>query len=134
MNLIPEIAKRLGVEIGEEFKLHWNGVEQSGIYRFTNYRLESKFKNEDDWNDCSALTELCNGGITIIKIPFEPKLGDLYYWVSMVAQPGIERKHYRCETFDYTNKYCGNCFRSEAEAQAHKQEIYEKLTGKKWEE
>ena len=36
MNLIPEIAKRLGVEIGEEFKLHWNGVEQTGIFRFTN--------------------------------------------------------------------------------------------------
>lgn len=134
MNLIPEIAKMLGVEIGEEFKIHWNGVEQNGIYRFTDYRFEVKFKNENDWNDCSVLTELCNGGMTIIKIPFEPKLGDLYYWVSMVAQPGIERKHYRCETFDYTNRYCGNCFRSEAEAQAHKQEIYEKLTGKKWEE
>ena len=28
--------------------------------------------------------------------------------------------------------YCGNVFRTEKEAEAHKYEIYEKLTGKKW--
>ena len=134
MNLIPKICEMLGVEVGEEFKLHWNGVEQSGIYRFSDYRLEAKFKNEDDWHECSVLTELLNGGITIIKLPFEPKFGDLYYWVSMVATPGVERKHCRWQTFDYTNKYCGNCFRTNAEAEKHKFEIYEKLTGRKWEE
>ena len=37
-------------------------------------------------------------------------------------------------TTDYMCKYCGNCFRTEAEAEKHKYEIYEKLTGKKWEE
>jgi hypothetical protein len=35
---------------------------------------------------------------------------------------------------DYLFKYAGNCFRTEAEAEKHKYEIYEKLTGKKWEE
>ena len=34
---------------------------------------------------------------------------------------------------DYCYKACGNCFRTEAEAEKHKYEIYEKLTGKKWE-
>lgn len=134
MNLIPKICELLGVEIGEEFKLAWSGVEQTGLFRFTNYRLESKFENKEDWGECSVLTELLNGGITIIKLPFEPKSGDGYYKViirdgKLFASP---------ETWtgwiaDYEDKYCGNCFRTQAEAEAHKYEIYEKLTGEKWE-
>jgi hypothetical protein len=34
----------------------------------------------------------------------------------------------------YAIKHSGNCFRTEAEAEKYKYEIYEKLTGKKWEE
>jgi hypothetical protein len=37
-------------------------------------------------------------------------------------------------TKDYMCAYCGNCFRTREEAEAHKYEIYEKLTGKRWEE
>ena len=136
MNLIPEIAKMLGVEIGEEFKLNWNGVEQNGIYRFTDYRFQSKFKNEDDWNDCSVLTELCNGEITIIKIPFEPKNGDRYFRIFIHSDGDINvcSDTWMDWTTDYMCKCCGNCFRTESEAEKHKFEIYEKLTGKKWEE
>ena len=38
------------------------------------------------------------------------------------------------QRIEYMCKYCGNCFRTEVEAEWHKYEIYEKLTGKKWEE
>ena len=133
MNLIPKIAELLNVEIGEEFRLHWNGVEQTGIFRFTNYRLESKFRDKEDWGECSVLTELLNGGITIIKLPFKPKRGEVYWFVSLrTKQVGFNEWVGR--SWDYMAKYCGNCFRTEAEAEKHKFEIYEKLTGKKWEE
>ena len=137
MNLIPMIAKELGVEVGEEFKLHWNGVEQTGIFRFTNYRLESKFQNEEDWGECSVLTELLNGGITIIKLPFEPKDGDLYWgvgWVGLNENVFVGTCVWHDTRENYADKYCGNCFRTEAEAEKHKYEIYEKLTGEKWKE
>ena len=134
MNLIPKICEMLGVEIGEEFKLHWNGVEQTGIFRFTNYRLESKFRDEEDWDECSVLTELLNGGITIIKLPFEPKEGEKYWYVYVGDNELGHTTFTEANTNDLMRVYCGNCFRTEAEAQAHKQEIYEKLTGRKWEE
>lgn len=135
MNLIPKICEMLGVEIGEEFKLCWDGVEQIGIFRFTNYRLESKFQDKEDWGECSVLTELLNGGITIVKLPFEPKNGEQYYRV-FIHQDGditINRDTWVDWTTDYMCTYCGNCFRTRDEAEKHKYEIYEKLTGKKWE-
>ena len=136
MNLIPKICEMLGIEVGEEFKLHWNGVEQTGIFRFTNYRLESKFKDKEDWGECSVLTELLNGGITIVKIPFEPKDGDRYFRIFLHSDGDIDvcSDTWMDWTTDYMCKYCGNCFRTKAEAEKHKYEVYERLTGKKWEE
>ena len=135
MNLIPKICELLGVEIGEEFKLNWNDVEQTGIFRFTNYRLESKFQDEEDWDGCSALVELLNGGITIIKLPFEPKKGDAYFRVIIYANRlKITEDVWGDCVRDYEAKYCGNCFRTEAEAEREKYNVYERLTGKKWEE
>lgn len=133
MNLIPKIAEELGVEIGEEFKLQWNGVEQTGLFRFTNYRLESKFQNKEDWGECSVSTELLNGGITIIKLPFEPKRGDTY-WYMGINDMEADSISWRGSTGDYCFKLCGNCFRTKAEAEREKYNVYERLTGKKWEE
>ena len=135
MNLIPKICEMLGIEVGEEFKLHWNCVEQTGIFRFTNYRLESKFKDKEDWGECSVLTELLNGGITIVKIPFEPKDGDRYFRIFLYSDGDIDvcSDTWMDWTTDYMCKYCGNCFRTKAEAEKHKYEVYERLTGKKWE-
>lgn len=140
MNLIPEIAKMLGVEVGEEFKLkQTTGDIKSAKYRFRNIGDQIIYERTDfcgDWTMCSAeeVGLLVLGKHEIVKLPFKPKDGDLYYWVSIVRTPKVEKKCYRRETFDYTNKYCGNCFRTEVEAEKHKYEIYEKLTGKKWEE
>ena len=38
------------------------------------------------------------------------------------------------EVSNWADKYCGNCFRTQSEAEKHKYEVYERLTGKKWEE
>ena len=136
MNLIPKICEMLGVEVGEEFKLHWNGVEQTGIFRFTNYRLESKFKDKEDWGECSVLPELLNGGITIIKLPFEPKEGEQYQFIGLYDEkPTVMFTIWHdAEMEHYERKYCGNVFRNRKDAEDRKYEIYEKLTGKTWEE
>lgn len=63
--------------------------------------------------------------------PFEPKLRQRYWYIA-VADKEVVGMTWVGTTVDYAFKYCGNCFRTQAEAEAHKYEIYERLTGKKW--
>ena len=127
MNLIPMIAKELGVEIGEEFKVE-NDV---CLHRFTENGLEYKVCGV--WSACARLNLILNGTEKIIKLPFEPKEGEKYFVISIVDK-SVYPRLWDGHTTDYCYKACGNCFRTKTEAEKHKYEIYEKLTGRKWEE
>lgn len=77
-NLIPEIAKMLGVELGEEFKV--KGREY--IFHFVDngliaYRTDGSVL---PYENCLAhFLWLINGEEEIIKLPWKPKKGDVYY-------------------------------------------------------
>ena len=137
MNLIPKIAELLGVEIGEEFKLkQTNGDIKSAKYRFRNIGDQTIYEHTDycgDWTMCSAedVGLLALGKHEIFKLPYKPKNEEIYYIVRCDnCDPFTDLNVWRNSTFDIAMKYCGNVFRTEAEAEAHKYEIYEKLTGK----
>ena len=143
MNLIPKICELLGVEIGEEFKISQDGevLDDGALYKFNGiwfYKHNNADDNLDLWDLCtdSTLLLLLNGHIEIVKLPFEPKDGDSYFYVGWFIGGEevcvFETKFLDCDTC-YQHKYCGNCFRTADEAERHKYEIYEKLTGKKWE-
>ena len=79
-NLIPEIAKMLGVELGEEFKI--KGYEE-WFYKFDNDRV-LMFKHNDDVkmpvapvSVYVAFLALLRGECEIIKLPWKPKLHSL---------------------------------------------------------
>ena len=130
MNLIPKIAEMLGVEIGEEFKI----IPLEGIYRLSDFGLQTKLKSGERWESSRYMTPLLTGKYQINKIPFEPKDGEHYWrvrWDSL-AIAALRVTWFDNHDEDYLFKYAGNCFRTEAEAEKHKYEIYEKLTGKKW--
>lgn len=132
MNLIPEIAEKLGVELGEEFKLKSDEVgEYDEIYRFDE-NAALQMKNRCGWGMSCRLAALLSGDIEIIKLPFEPKKGEKYFVVSIVDM-AVRAFAWDGTTSDYCYKACGNCFRTKEDAEKHKYEIYEKLTGKKWE-
>ena len=133
MNLIPMIAKELGVEVGEEFKI----VPLDGIYRLSDFGLQTKiFLNSGErWESSKYITPLLTGQYQIKKIPFEPKDGERYWYVYWTAEHiGVTDILFADGDMHHHHKYCGNCFRTETEAEKHKFEIYEKLTGRKWEE
>jgi len=141
-NYIPEIAKMLGVEIGEEFevlpKIAGPGYKSSR-YRFSEQGLE--FSNyihcpsETGWSHTDTITGLLNGKISIIKLPFEPKDGEQYWHACWNEHNlGSTISIWRDMVGQLSDKYCGNVFRTQNEAEAHKYEVYERLTGKKWEE
>ena len=81
-NLIPEITRMLGVEIGEEFKI--KGYEE-WFYKFDNDRV-LMFKHNDDVkmpvapvSVYVAFLALLRGECEIIKLPWKPKKGETYY-------------------------------------------------------
>ena len=81
-NLIPEIAKMLGVELGEEFKVRsiFGGSPNNKIYHFgTKELLYTHEKKQNEIKDEYTLTELINGDCEIIKLPWKPKEGEYYY-------------------------------------------------------
>jgi len=72
------------------------------------------------------------GDYEIVKLPFEPKQGETYYKVILRDGLSVAKEDWTGWLADYSDKYCGNCFRTESEAEKHKYEIYEKLAGKRW--
>lgn len=78
-NLIPKIAELLGVELGEEFKVKG---DNELTYRFTNDGLKLTHDSGIELAKISAnvaFVDLVNGKDEIIKLPWEPKVGEKYY-------------------------------------------------------
>ena len=78
-NLIPEIAKLLGVEVGEEFKVKGDDEQ---TYRFDADGLKviySCLRKKRGAFANAMLGSLLAGEEEIVKIPWKPKKGDGYY-------------------------------------------------------
>lgn len=133
MNLIPKLAELLGVEIGEPFEIT-SVIHVKGTYFYFSETelLEHVEGRTPDYAQYRVLADLIYGDKKVVKLPFEPKKGEKYFVVSVVDM-AVRAFAWDGTTSDYCYKACGNCFRTEAEAEKHKYEIYEKLTGKKWE-
>lgn len=74
-NYMADVARMLGVELEEEFKIS----NDAHIYRITKYGVEYTLANKMWDRDTFALLKLLNGEIEIIKLPWQPRKGDKYY-------------------------------------------------------
>ena len=100
-NLIPEIAKMLGVELGEEFKV--KGDDEL-TYRFTNAGLKLTHDSGIELADVSAkvaFADLVNGKDEIVKLPWKPKKGDTFYSFRCLGS-ALSGYGYIPEKSDYT--------------------------------
>ena len=78
-NLMYEICKMLGVELGEEFKIEGD----NRTYWFDLDGLHSgEYVAEDE--DDAMLHDLLCGEVEIVKLPWKPKKGETYwgFWYS----------------------------------------------------
>lgn len=78
-NLIPEICKMLGVELGEEFKV--KGDDEL-TYTLTDDGLKITFAGGIEISQVStnsAFINLVNGKDEIIKLPWKPKQDETFY-------------------------------------------------------
>lgn len=119
-NLIPEIAKMLGVEIGEEFKVKG---DDATTYIFTDDGLKLTYDGGIGIVEISsdaAFAALVNGKDEIVKLPWKPKFGDRYLGVfEFNGKLQICRYDIWRETIAEEAQYrCGWIYRTKEEAEA----------------
>ena len=119
-NLIPKIAKLLGVEVGEEFKV--DRYEYDGLtFKFAENMLMSRsdLKGAEWGITYVILSELLAGDAEIVKIPWKPKKGEDYY--TFGGSDGswrVSQQHWTCHPFDLALFEKGWVYRTRAEAEA----------------
>lgn len=125
MNYMKDVAKILGVELEEEFKI--KGFEP--IYKITNYGLVIK-TDSNNWCEMSGDTflQLIRGDYVIRKLPWQPKKGDEYYY------PGegfnnICRALWENTVFGFAYKEAGLIFKTYEECEAALPALRKKYLG-----
>ena len=117
-NLIPKIAKLLGVEVGEEFKVKG---EDELTYRFDSDGLKLTHDSGIELAKISAnvaFVDLVNGKDEIVKLPWKPKKGDGYYTFEVFRGKWVVRSlWWTGAPCNYALLDKGWVFRTEAEAQ-----------------
>ena len=86
-NLIPQIARMLGVEVGEEFKI--KGAADWMLFHFEERGLRVRNVDEkvelSDGVDGALFERLLGGYLEIVKLPWKPKMNERY-WSFMVRR------------------------------------------------
>lgn len=120
-NLIPEIAKLLGVELGEEFKVKG---EDETTYIFTDDGLKLIYDGGIGIVEISsdaAFAALVNGKDEIVKLPWKPKKGEKYwgFWYSSVNDAWLVLLYtWTNNPADFALYKAGWVYRTRAEAEA----------------
>lgn len=124
-NYMPEIARMLGVEIGEEFDiLYKDGTAmEDGPLKFTN---ETILDCDGDDLQCWRLCCLLTGEYTIQKRPWRPKGNEMYWFVESDGDVCCSC-FYKDNVDDLALLNMGNCFPTEEAAEAAAPEMLAKF-------
>lgn len=85
-NLMPEIAKMLGVELGEEFKI--KGYDPTCWFDLDGLHFDGWVAEDEE--DAMLHNLLC-GEAEIIKLPWKPKKGDVYFTFGLLGDKWVVR-------------------------------------------
>lgn len=124
-NYMADVARMLGVELGEEFKISC----VNGTYKFTTDGL--KFKVSEEWIVASFMSDLLTGKHKIIKLPWQPKVGDVYYRPRdyHTAFSEAVTDFWRDTVNDFALKEAGMIFKTKEECEAALPTLRKKFLG-----
>lgn len=110
MNYMEQVAKMLGVDLGEHFEINKN----VGVFTLCNDGLV----NIQGGFMCNELlSKLLSGKYAIKRKPWKPKEGERYYFVSM--NEGVLSDTSDNVTVDALLYKIGNCYKTKEEAEAN---------------
>ena len=123
-NYMADIAKMLGVELGEEFKI--DGRETK--YKFTENGLY--FYAPDGWWQCSnvLLPKILKGELEIVELPWQPKKGDEYYYPACNFKD-VFSTNWTYSVVDFAYKEAGFIFKTYEECEEILPELRKKYLG-----
>lgn len=118
-NLIPEIAKMLGVELGEEFKIKGYG-EMTFSLIDSGLIIVCDGYPEMEWTSINAMfDELLSGRLEIVKLSCKPKYGEDYYsFVLMYGKWVVQELWWRGFPEEYALLSKGWVYKTHDEAKA----------------
>ena len=133
MNMIPDIAKTLGVEIGEKF---YAQDTMGDYYTLNGEKIQFYFDMYSlmgtDLASCnSVLRLLLNGTYKVVKKKWKPKEGDTYW---RILFSDVDDSFWNGDTIDLTYYAAGNCFETKQKALENSKSLIEKLQSKYEEE
>lgn len=124
INKMKEVAEMLGLNIDEEFDIMIRENEPSNYNPFK--IREQGLVDKDCVLANDYLNELLIGNFEIIKkSPWKPKYGE-WFWIVKSTGRVISIKNLGAESDAGLIKF-GNCFKTEADAAAHADEIVKKI-------
>ena len=135
MNLIPMIREQLGLDENEEFNLiNPNGVPFTERFRFTDRTFQ--IEENERWIEAESLMLklLLKGECEVVKLPFKPKEGELYYYVNLNIGEVMGNYYYSDMNHHVLIVNSGNCYRTKEEAEKHVDEWMSKVYVKDWKE
>ena len=125
-NYMADVAKMLGVELGEEFKIDGSNL----IYKFFENGLY--FRCIEGWLPAKhQVLDLIQGDSKIVKLPWQPKDGDVYYRPRdyHTAFSEAVTDFWRGTVNDFALKEAGMIFKTKAECEAALPELRKKYLG-----
>ena len=126
-NYMADVAKLLGIELEEEFMV----TEDDYIYKLTKDGLEYKSDDGNWYYANDVFLNLLDGTIEIVKLPWQPKVGDMYYRPRdyHTAFSEAVTDFWRDTVNDFALKEAGMIFRTEEECEAALPELRKKYLG-----
>ena len=124
---MADVAKLLGIELEEEFTV----TEDDYIYKLTKDGLEYKSDDGNWYYANDVFLNLLDGTIEIVKLPWQPKVGDMYYRPRdyHTAFSEAVTDFWRDTVNDFALKEAGMIFRTEEECEAALSELRKKYLG-----
>lgn len=132
-NLLPDIMKLLGLQMGELFHVVIDGVENELVsFYFTDHELMylASSDNEPRLASDRTIIGLIYGGYEVKKLPWIPKVGEEYWCVLPLSGPDYPKTALVTMTksvFSLLNLINHNYFRTQDEAEAGKVEYIKRL-------
>lgn len=122
-NYIADVARMLGVELGQEFKIK----DDHYIYKL----IEDGLVQESDgnqWLTTAILLKLLRGNVEIVKVPWQPKDGEHYYFPAADFQYSCPAAWHN-SPIDFALKEAGMIFKTKAECDVTLPELRKKYLG-----
>ena len=132
MTYYKQFAEILGLELGQEFRtVEPNSKQESkNVYKITKYGVFSRSTKDTDgsWGlePSTTVDRLLSGVLKAVPKPLKFEVGETHWHYSVTLKRAVTRKW--CNgNYDLLLWKCGNCFKTEKEANEKGKEIMEQI-------